>query len=334
MYGKYLSIDQIKSLISKPEREFKPVRDWLNDHNMKNCEFNGDSIKCSDYIDKVENLFNVKMDLYLNIVTKALRFRSDIPYDIPDDLTHLIDFVDGISNPLSSFEIPKVNIQTKSDDVDSGMFSLEVMNNVYSDRNVSVGAMEYGMNGFSNKHLSQSQVANGVTANLIMKEHIIGDNFFIPNMESELDVQVMFWGAPNATLWYQDYGGWIYGWANDFFNRKEVPEVVSISYGSTEVSQCYSGTCNNITSEQYVIRSNVELMKLALRGITVVVAAGDSGSPSHFNNNCTSKLGPYGWNHINPIFPRSSPWVISVGSTYIVAGDIKRRFAQNILIMV
>lgn len=332
-YGQYLSIDKINQLISKSEKEFNPVWIWLNNYNIRNCQFNRDSIKCSDYIYKIEDLFNIKMHLYHNTITNTLRFRAEESYKIPFDLLDLIDFVDGISNPLPESTVGRINIQTipkdvsSKNNVDTGMFALEVMqrlynmHDTYTDRDVSIGAIEYGLNGFSNKHLLRSELANGVESNLITEDHIVGENFFDPDMESELDVQVMFWGAPNATLWYEDYNGWIYGWANDFFNRKEVPEVVSISYGLNEVDQCSSSTCNNITSKQYVNRCNVELMKIALRGITIVVAAGDSGSPSESNSNCTSELGPNGWNHINPIFPGSSPWVLSVGSTYIVAGN-------------
>jgi len=195
---------------------------------------------------------------------------------------------------------------------------------------VSVGAMEYmGQSGFSNKNLVIDQLANGVESNPITANHIIGRNAN-PDGESQLDVQVMYWAASDAELWYEDSNYWIYGWAADFVNRKDIPQVVSISWGWNELYQCSITRCLNETSREYVERTNVELMKIAARGTTILVSSGDAGSPGRTNENCKSYKNEYGWNHINPVFPSGSPWVLSVGATYSIEADGRFDYQTNV----
>ena len=61
-----------------------------------------------------------------------------------------------------------------------------------------------------------------------------------------------------------------------------------------------------MTSEQYVQRSNTEFLKIAARGVSIIVASGDAGSPGRTGEGCQ--------NGINAVFPGSSPWVTSVGA--------------------
>ncbi len=184
----------------------------------------------------------------------------------------------------------------------------------------SVGAMEYqGNSGFNQTDMVSAQVASNVPAHNVSKEHIVGYDGY-PDGESQLDMAVIWWGNGNATLWYEDYSGWMYGWASSFLNRKHYPEVVSLSWGWNERDQCSITKCVNETSKQYVQRANDEFMKLAAKGVTIVVASGDAGSPGRTNEGCTENPS----SPINPIFPGSSEWVTSVGATYLVASDTKR----------
>jgi tripeptidyl-peptidase-1 len=289
-------------------------------------------VKCTASVQKINSLLSVNIESYINIITKQVKYRSDIAYIIPDDLKQYIIFIDGICNPL--YEPNELKIMfpnekySNNNDVDPGGFTREVMSRLYNmtktfdDQYSSVGAMEYNSHeGFSNRDLYDAQVGNGVVPNMITGEHIIGISSNFPDGESELDVQVMYYGAPNATLWYEAYGGWMYGWANDFFNRDNVPEVVSLSWGWSETDQCYVTSCQNGTSQQYVERCNAEFLKIVARGITIVVASGDAGSAGKTNQLCQSEFGTYGWNNINAEFPAGSPWILSVGATYIVKSN-------------
>lgn len=90
------------------------------------------------------------------------------------------------------------------------------------------------------------------------------------------------------------------------------PAVVSISYTDDECS----------VPQQYALAVNRELMKSAMKGITVVISAGDAGSQgSHLADFCKiDKCSQFLAN-----FPASSPYVTAVGATSIDTGarDLK-----------
>jgi subtilase family serine protease len=54
--------------------------------------------------------------------------------------------------------------------------------------------------------------------------------------------------------------------------------VWSVSYGGAEAAVCLIQQCQD-GYEAYLQRANTELQKLALLGVSVLVASGDSGSP-------------------------------------------------------
>lgn len=337
LYGNYLSKEDINKMVSPSLETVHKVSQWLRENKLFNCQYLNDAFKCREHTNKVNSVFKVKMELYYNKVNNLFKVSSDKPYELPSDLSNHVDFIDGLSNKLPI--VKQTKLSTSRDlEVDNSGFSREVMMRLYdvplslSDSSVSVGAVAYmsKKNGFSNKDLLSSQAGNGVTPNPITKSHLVGINGEQPDGESELDVQTIYWGAPNATLWYENYDGWMYGWAVDFFNRQEVPDVVSISYGFSEKDQCYLFSCENTTSKEYVTRANVEFMKIAARGITLVVASGDAGAPGRTNELCWSHKGQHGWNHMNADFPGGSPWVVSVGSTYLVKNDKQFKYTTAV----
>ncbi len=316
-YGHYLSINQINDLVQTPIEHRKIVMEWLHNNNFKDCIDLYDAIKCTSNLKQTAKLQRM-----------------------PTNIRQHILFIDG----LHDFTIPKPRRikRIKSNiDVDPGIVSREVLMRVYNLNNtqvgpqVSIGAMEFmGIDGFGDRDLLHSESENGVRNNSIAKDHIIGINNS-PDGESQLDVQVMYWAANDATLWYEDYkgrndNGWIYSWANDFLNRQNVPQVVSLSWGWSETAQCTFAKCNNDTSRQYVERTNVELMKIGARGVTIVVASGDAGSPDRVNENCNSNTSPTGWTNMNPIFPGGSQWVVSVGGTYLLKSNNENNYQTPI----
>jgi len=88
-------------------------------------------------------------------------------------------------------------------------------------------------------------------------------------------------------------------WLLNISSTASVPYVYSVSYAEDEKSM----------SLPYATRVNNELMKLGARGVTVFVAAGDSG----VGGNCTES------NRFTPYFPSASPWVTAVGG--LVGGN-------------
>lgn len=336
LYGKHLTTEEICSLTSTSDTHFHKVINWFSDRKIK-CIRQCDALKCNGHVRHINNALKTDISLREDFTTGRLKLYSLVSYTIPDELKESIVFIDGLSNSVYSnllkYNKPK-NINGQS--IDNSVVSREVLQRLYNlsdtmvNSKISVGAMEYmGGNGFSNDDLQIDQVYNGVTKNPIQPDHILGINNY-KDGESTLDVQVMYWAASGATLWYEDFNGgnhgWMYSWANDFLNRTDYPHVVSLSWGWDERYQCSITKCTHETSKQYVDRTNIEFMKIVARGTTIVVASGDAGSPGRTNELCDSNKGPYGWNHINPIFPGASPWVLSVGATYILPSMNKLKF--------
>jgi len=109
---------------------------------------------------------------------------------------------------------------------------------------------------------------------------------------------------------------WLYGFSTHVFQTSSVPQVISISYGWNEEDQCEAGIGSSecqalgVNSQQYVQRVNTEFQKIALRGITLVSASGDSGANGRTDPECTET-------HLNPPYPAASPYITAVGATQI-----------------
>ena len=311
-YGKYLTKKQISDYVSSKPDDILPVLLWLNNNHVEKYKFNGDSFSCTDKIGNVQKMFNVKIYKYINTINKKIIYKSNQNYLIPINLKGYIIFVDGISNKLG----PVYRQPNKKQTSDNGYASREVINRIYNINsnitisNTSVGAIEFQGGGFSDNDLNKTQELNGIKPKKVFK--VIGSN---PGggTESKLDMQMLATTAPEVELWYINYDQWLYEMATDLFSREEVPDILSVSYGWAERDQCTVVDCKNLTSEEYVNRVNNEFVKLSLRGITIVVASGDAGSPGRTNEGCDDT-----GNLINPVLPGSSPWITSVGATFIV----------------
>lgn len=117
--------------------------------------------------------------------------------------------------------------------------------------------------------------------------------------EGGLDMQIVTMLAPGSpTTWLgidpYNLDGFMLALAVQLNAEPNPPLVVSISWGAAEVAY----------PQSFVKRFDYELMKLVLRGLTVLVASGDNGI-SAVSSNCefVADLGG------------SSPWVTSVGAT-------------------
>lgn len=135
---------------------------------------------------------------------------------------------------------------------------------------------------------------------------MIGNNTGMPGTEAELDVQYLTAGGIGVatTMFYTpgrmpnspDNEPW-FTWLKTVSAMSDPPAVISASYGEDEKS----------VGMAYAARSNTEFMKLGARGISILVAAGDSGT----GGNCTASKGRF-----NPNWPTGSPYVTSVGGTW------------------
>lgn len=125
--------------------------------------------------------------------------------------------------------------------------------------------------------------------------------YFIPNDagEGSLDLQVITTLAPNSpTTWWEVHkfymDAFMLSYAQQVNDKADPPLVHSISWGDAEASW----------PPAFIERLDYELVKLALRGITMVVSSGDNGI-SAATTDCMFMGDLIG----------SSPWITSVGAT-------------------
>jgi len=117
-----------------------------------------------------------------------------------------------------------------------------------------------------------------------------------------------FWSIKvNSTVEIDPMLTWLY----QIGNTTNPPLVNSLSYGMTE------SHVDTYLGPGYLARSDVEFKKLALRGITVLIASGDTGA---------GDLGPPPMsaptcNTLHADWPSQSPYVTSVGATFITPND-------------
>ena len=194
------------------------------------------------------------------------------------------------------------------------LISLYNMTKNTIENNVSVCAVEYqGAGGFNKDDLAMHQKLNNEPKKKVT--HIIGTNEQ-PMTETQLDMQMMSQVGENVDIWFWNSGQWLYSFAVSFLNMSQVPDILSMSWGWSEKDQCDQGYCpNNMTSAQYINRTNIEYIKMGLRGITIIVASGDAGAPGRTDELCIPDLG------VIPSFPASSSYVTSVGATYLLPSN-------------
>lgn len=301
-YGKFWTIEQILNLIAPPITESEFVLNYFLNHGIT-CTNNRDSLSCHG------DLMNIM---------RVFKITSQQPnYIIPRQITPYVKLIDGISNRrLPNHITPKKGVIVKSPSADQGYVGTESLMKLYSIPNMTVQeslvSAEYqNESGYSNDDLTTSQYQNGLPKNPILDQHTIGTNTY-PDTETELDVQMESQLAPGSQLWFWGGSEWLYSWAVNFFNTKTVPYIASHSWGWAIDQQCTIAVCNS-TNQEYVDRVNIEYLKIAARGVTMIVASGDSGAPGRSDEACS------GVNRtVVSVFPGSSPYVLSVGATFVV----------------
>ena len=312
-YAQWYSKQEINSIVSPSLAEQNLVLEWIDLYDVKSKHNSGDNIK-----------FYAKKE----IVDKMFVKDSNSVYKIPQHLQDIIQFVELSSNNIEKSN--RKNIKSKDILVDNRYVGRESLLNIYnySNENLqsvsSAGVIEYQNNsGFLNSDVNTNRLLNDQSN--ISNISIRGVNYNT-DTESELDIQLLASISNGVDLWYWNTPYWLYGFAVDFLMADNIPEVISMSWGWSESEQCSIIDCvsNNITNLAYVERVNVEYMKILLRGTTITASSGDAGAPGRTSEGCDSNR------PLNPIFPGSSPWVISVGGTFVKDTNSSMNFTSKL----
>lgn len=329
-YGDYLTTEEVRDMMSPEKSSRDYVCDWMSDRNMS-CYDGGDYMSCVGNVSDVENVFDVDLKYYMSddgvVVT-----RSSTDYTVPSDLTFLVEWIDGLSNHLFPLRTTKNTTSLPNSilyPADTGYFSREVAERLYSlgdalvTNGSSAAAVEFQDGGYTQSDVDATLKYNSLKPNKVTCNH--GTNTG-DDIETMLDMDMIVDLAGDVRLCFLNYPTWIYEFAVDLQNMSATtrPDVASISYGWSETDQCSIVDCGNMTAKQYIDRANVELAKLCVLGVTMTVSSGDAGAPGRTSEDCDTE------NPINPVFPGSSPYVLSVGATYVVRSKTQHKYQTEL----
>jgi len=325
-YQNFMSIKEIQDMVApRPEHRHAVLR-WLHESGVTKTHINdfSDCLEVTVTMAQAELMFSTQMFVYKHKNGRIVR-RSFGDYSIPDHLAHIIEMIEGIS----TFPVPHLGVKRPQRNASqpNGMDAVvpQTLFSVYNmpaETSGSALTTTQGVIEFEGESYSPSDlVAYGqqVAIKVVPVSKTVGPNQpNSPQLEAELDIQFIATVNDEAANWFwlEPGDNWIYLFTVHFMNTATVPMVNSISYAWSEMDQCQINPqeCQNlgVNSQGYVNRCNTELQKIALRGVSMLSASGDSGANGRTDEYCTD---PY----LKPAFPACSPYITSVGATQMNA---------------
>ncbi|KAG7510543.1 tripeptidyl-peptidase 1 [Solea senegalensis] len=311
-YGKYLSLEEVSSLVRPSEVTHKAVRHWLHSHGITNCRSvcTRDFLQCTMTAEVAEMLLpGSRFQRYVRDGRTIVR--SSAPYSVHDDIHQHLDFVGGLHRLP-----PKGQDQVRKDPGGGGGVHMGVTPAVLRQR-YNLTKADVGTSQSNSQAVAQFLEQYYHPADLVEFMIMYGGSFQHRSqvdrvvgtqgggragIEASLDIEYIMSTGANISTWVFTNPGRhesqepFLQWMVLLSNMSDLPWVHTISYGDDEDS----------LSTAYMMRINTEFMKAGVRGISLLFASGDSGASCRH-------LGKE--NTFRPSFPASSPYVTTVGGT-------------------
>jgi len=320
MYGQFLSREEILDIVSPPQHQVHRVLDWLHTYGIDRVSIKvlGDAIQVRVAVSVLESMLHTQFYNFVDLKGKLIA-RQMGTYSIPSELGDVVEMIAGVSDfPMPRSRVDKLPLQaTDSYIVPESINQIYNIDSIVASSKVSQGVIEFQNDAsYSTDDLSTFFEQTDEPAAVI--DHIVGPfSGQYPDTEATLDIQYITTVGLDADNWYWTEPNWMYDFSVNFFNSKEIPMVISLSWGWSEAGQCSLGNyCSTlgVDSATYVRRTNIEFQKIGLRGTSILVASGDSGANGRTDGDCSGT-------QLFPDFPAASPYVTSVGATQL-AGSV------------
>jgi len=324
-YAKWLSTTEIDQIIAP--KPYEPLTEWLQEGGMT-CTNHVDTLDCSGKVSQVNNLFTTTMVTYYNHDTNTYQESArHYGYSIPTHIEPHIDFILGLSDFPEMPPTTRVHPTLKPVQDTTPYITPESIYHLYN------------MSHYNHSSVSSQAVAEFLQdtcysdddlqsflndSNLPNMSVVLNENWVncdptqtpYPDTEASLDIQYQAGVNSQTQQYYVSVNDWVFQFANRLYVAVDPPKVNSMSWGWAEWDQCDPETMPqcllNVSAKKYTKRTNVEFMKLSLRGVTLLASSGDAGAPGRTSEGCNAER------PLNPAFPTSSPWVLSVGGTIIM----------------
>jgi subtilase family serine protease len=318
-YQQFMTEEEILDLIAPPQEQHQAVVQWLKMAGVQDIVDHRDAIKVTTTVAVAENLFNAKFFVFQHKKSTAHRIvRALGAVTLPRAMKQNVYMVSGVSDfPPVGKDLRRVKPEFGTEAVvPQTLYSQYNFPSTIDGKGCSQGVAEFGAGqDFSASDLSQFASQCNVSIPALDQSHIV--NPLPPSgVEGTLDIQYVASTGTGATNWYWTEQNWLYDFATSFFQATNKPEVVSISYGWSELQQCQlTNECSilGVDSEQYVARTNVEFQKIGLNGVSLLCASGDSGANGRSDPTCTTPK-------LLPSYPAASPYITAVGATQLNTG--------------
>jgi subtilase family serine protease len=324
-YRNFMSRDEILDVVAPEASDKNKVVSWLHSHGIRAVKDHRDALSVRTTVAHAAAAFQTEFYLFTEEETGRQIVRSWGTASMPEEIASIVDFVEG----LSSFPVPhlKVHVRApKSDGTDDTYAVIpQTVSNQYSipaqsmgaHPETSVGVIEFQGESYAPADLAAYAQGCNIQIATITANDTVGPNDpTSPQIEAELDIEFAATVNPSATAWFwlEDGQGWLYQFVNHYFSTQNVPQVVSISYAWSEMDQCQidPDECQSlgVDSQGYVARCNVEWQKIAMRGLSILTASGDSGANGRTDPDCSLQ-------YLKPDYPACCPYITSVGATEI-----------------
>ncbi|XP_056408981.1 tripeptidyl-peptidase 1 isoform X2 [Hyla sarda] len=312
-YGRFLSLEELRSLVQPSEDTLRTVRTWLEKHGVVNCDgiATRDFLQCQMDARTAEKLLpGARLIRYVKEEQSVVRSAS--PYSLNPEVASHIDFVGG----LHRFP-PDRRLRRQEKDGTTAEFHLGVTPSVLRQRynlsasdigahpNNSQACAQFLEQYFHPADLSEFMSLFGKSfEHRVEVDHVIGQQGGgRAGLEASLDVEYIMSTGANISTWVFSNPGRhesqepFLDWMLLLSNLSSLPWVHTISYGDDEDS----------LSVAFMQRINIEFMKAGARGLTILFASGDDGAGCRQISKDK--------NVFRPSFPASSPYVTTVGGT-------------------
>ncbi|XP_022528244.2 tripeptidyl-peptidase 1 [Astyanax mexicanus] len=315
-YGKFLSLEEVSSLVGPSPLTEKVVQNWLQSHGVTSCltVLTRDFLQCSMSVQVAESLLpGAEFHRYRR--DDQTLVRSSAHYSVHDDVTEHLDFVGGVLRfPPKVKEISRswagARRSVKGFHLGVTPSTLRTRYNL-TDTDIGTAANNsQAVAQFLEQFYHPADLAEFMSLfargfqHLTEVERVVGtQGGGKAGLEASLDVEYIMSTGANISTWVFTNPGRhetqepFLQWMLLLSNMSSVPWVHTISYGDDEDS----------LSSAYMNRINNEFMKAGVRGISMLFASGDSGA------GCWHKTKEE--NVFRPSFPASSPYVTTVGGT-------------------
>ncbi|KAL0969626.1 hypothetical protein UPYG_G00230010 [Umbra pygmaea] len=315
-YGKYVTLEEVSTLVRPSQLTQKVVRQWLQSHGVSDCQsvLTQDFLQCTMTVRLAEDLLpGSEFHRYTSDGQSLVR--SSTSYQVHKDVFEHLDFVGGVHRfPPRGRDQNKVSMKKRRSDA---KFHLGVTPAALRAR-YNLTAADVGSAQNNSQAVAQFLEQFYHPADLAEFMMLFGKGFQHRSdvdrvvgtqgggkagIEASLDVEYIMSAGANISTWVFSNPGRhesqepFLQWLLLLSNMTDLPWVHTISYGDDEDS----------LSTAYMMRINTEFMKAGVRGLSMLFASGDSGA------GCKHLTG--GGNTFRPSFPASSPYVTTVGGT-------------------